>query len=78
MLKQRWVTHDYYQGLVDAFTFPKLPRDYAAIVPKQWNASDIDQIIPLADMLVDQFWQLLAAEDIPVANYQTVSEVPLL
>jgi kanamycin nucleotidyltransferase len=77
LLNQRWVTHDYYNGFLDKFSFPKLPEGYQDLVPALWNARDIDEIVPLAEMLVSNFWQLLANEGIEVSDYQTVDDLPL-
>ncbi len=77
LLNRRWVRHDYYQGFVDAFSFPKLPAGYSNLVPALWSADDIDEIVPLAETLVDNFWQLLAAEDIQVLDYHRVDDLPL-
>jgi kanamycin nucleotidyltransferase len=77
LLNQRWVTHDYYQGLVDAFSFPKLPEGYQNLVPALWSARDTDEIVPLAERLVRSFWQLLADEGIHVENYQAVDDLPV-
>jgi kanamycin nucleotidyltransferase len=77
LLNRRWVTHDYYQGLADAFGFPKLPKGYRDLVPALWSAREIDEIVPLAEMLVHNFWQLLADEGIEVKNYQAVDDLPL-
>ena len=77
LLNQRWVTHDYYQGLVDAFSFPKLPEGYRDLITALWSARDIDEIVPLAEELVRNFWQLLADEGIRVENYQAVDDLPL-
>lgn len=77
LLNQRWVTHDYYQGLVDAFSFPRLPEGYQELVPVLWSAREVDEIVPLAETLVRNFWQLLADEGIEVKNYQAVEDMPL-
>jgi kanamycin nucleotidyltransferase len=77
LLNRRWVTHDYYQGLQDAFDFPKLPKAYSELVPALYHASTFDDIVPLAETLVHNFWQLLAEEGIQVYNYQNVTELPL-
>ncbi|MGA9351247.1 MAG: hypothetical protein WBW48_20920 [Anaerolineae bacterium] len=77
LLNQRWVTHDYYQGLLDAFSFPKLPKGYQDLVSALWSARDVDEIVPLAETLVRNFWQLLADESIEVKNYQAVEDMPL-
>ena len=52
LLNQRWVTHDYYQGFVDAFSFPRLPEGYQELVPVLWSAREVDEIVPLAEALV--------------------------
>jgi len=77
LLNQRWVTHDYYQGLVDAFSFSKLPEGYQDLVPALWSAHDVDEIVPLAETLVHNFWQLLADEGVAARNYQAVDDLPL-
>ena len=77
LLNQRWVTHDYYQGLVDTFRFPKLPQGYGALVPALWCASDAGEIVPLAQELVRNFWKLLADEGIDVTDYHALEDVPL-
>ena len=77
LLNQRWVTHDYCQGLLDAFSFPKLPKGYQELVPVLWSAREVDEIVPLAETLVRNFWQLLAGEGIEVKNYQAVEDMPL-
>jgi hypothetical protein len=77
LLNQRWVTHDYYQGFVDAFDFPRLPQRYRDLVPALWSARDIEEIVPLAEELVCNYWQLLADEGIEVKDYQSLDEVPL-
>jgi kanamycin nucleotidyltransferase len=77
LLNQRWVTHDYYQGLADAFSFPKLPEGYQELVPVLWSAREADEIVPLAETLVRNFWQLLADEGVAVRSYQAVDDLPL-
>ena len=77
LLNQRWVTHDYYQGLLDTFSFPKLPKGYQELVPVLWSAREVEEIVPLAETLVRSFWQLLADEGIEVKNYQAVEDMPL-
>lgn len=77
LLNQRWVTHDYYQGLVDAFSFPKLPKGYQELVPVLWAAREVDEIVSLAKTLVRNFWQLLADEGIKVRDYHAVEDLPL-
>lgn len=77
LLNQRWVTHDYYQGLLDAFSFPKLPKGYQELVPALGSARAVDEIVPVAQTLVRNFWQLLADEGIEVRNYQAVEDLPL-
>ena len=77
LLNRRWVTHDYYQGFIDAFSFPKLPEGYQDLVPALWSAQCIDEIVPLAETLVRNFWELLAHEGVKVTDYQTVDDLPL-
>ena len=31
LLNKRWVTHGYYLGLIDTFSFPKLPKGYPPV-----------------------------------------------
>lgn len=77
LLNRRWVTHDYYQGLVDTFRFRKLPERYRDLVPALWFAHSIDEIVPLAKELVGNFWQLLADEGIQVTDHHRLENVPL-
>jgi hypothetical protein len=77
LLNQRWVTHDYYQGLMDTFSFPKLPEGYQELVPALWSAHDVNEIVSLAKTLVHNFWQLLAGESVEMKNYQAVDDLPL-
>jgi hypothetical protein len=75
LLNKSWVTHDYLQGLVDSFCFPRLPRRYRELVPQLWRACNIDDVIPLADELVRNFRRLLAEEGIVIHDYNTVSDI---
>jgi len=77
LLNRRWVTHDYYQGLVDTLDFPKLPEGYRELVPTLWTARTIEQIVPLATRLVENFWRLLDAEGIHVLDCQSVEGIPV-
>ncbi len=77
LLNGRWIAHDYYQGFVDAFAFPKLPEDYRELVNALWTARAIEEIVPLATRLVGNFRRLLAQEGIPIVDFQSVDEVPL-
>jgi hypothetical protein len=75
LLNRRWVTHDYYHGLVDAFRFPKLPEGYAELASALWSAHQIDEIVPLAERLVASYWRLLADEGINIADYRTLDDI---
>jgi hypothetical protein len=75
LLNRRWVTHDYYQGLVDAFSFPKLPEGYAKLVPALWSAREIEEIVPLAEQLMAGYWRLLADEGIKVTDYHSIDDI---
>jgi kanamycin nucleotidyltransferase len=77
LLNGRWITHAYYQGLADAFTFPKLPGDYSSLVSALWDAREIDEIVPLATRLLENFRHLLAEEGIRIIEYQSMDEIPL-
>ena len=77
LLNGGWVTHDYYQGLVDAFTFPNLPEGYHDLVEALWDAQEIDEIVPLAERLVGNFWRLLEEKGVRLTDYQRVDDVPL-
>jgi kanamycin nucleotidyltransferase len=77
LLNGSWVMHDYYQGIVDAFTFSKLPDNYPVLATALWVAREPDEIVPLARTLVTNFWRLLAKEGITVPDYDSVAEVPL-
>jgi hypothetical protein len=76
-LNKSWVTHDYLQGLIDSFRFPKLPQRYKELVPRLWHAQDFDEVIPPAKELVENFWQLMAEEEIHVQDYNEVSDITL-
>ena len=75
LLNRRWVSHDYYQGLVDAFDFARLPQGYRELVPALWRAREVDEIVPLAERLYAHYWQLLESEGIHWYDYQRVEEV---
>ena len=77
LLNRRWVTHDYYKGLEDSFEFEKLPVNYVNLVPALYHARQPQEIVDLADKLVAGFWHLIAEEDIPMKDYQTVDEIPV-
>lgn len=77
LLNRSWVRHDYYQGLVDSFAFPKLLEGYSEIVPHLYNANDFDTIVPLANKLVANFYRLLDENDLKVNNFKFVEEIHL-
>jgi len=52
-------------------------RGYREIVPVLWDANVFDEVIPLAETLVSNFWKLLRDEGVEVMNYQDVSWLPL-
>ena len=69
LLNRSWVTHDYYQGLVDTFKFSKLPKRYKEIVPLLWRTKDIDEAIILVMELKENFQKLLKREGIEAKEY---------
>jgi kanamycin nucleotidyltransferase len=77
LLNRTWVTHDYLQGMEDSFQFPTLPRRYEQIVPLLWRARDLDEALPLAAELVENFWRLMDEEGIRVRRYDDVSDIPI-
>lgn len=77
LLNQRWVRHDYYQGFVDSFEFPKLPHGYVDILPQLYRANDLGTIVPLAEKLFKNYWILLEENGIKVNNFQFVEKIPL-
>jgi hypothetical protein len=77
MLNKRWANVNYL-GLTDAFSFPKLPEGYTAIVPKITSSHDIEEIASLAETLVLNFWRLLDDEGIRRPTvYQTLNDLPI-
>ena len=77
LLNRGWVTHGYYEGLVDTFSFGKLPGQYVRLVPAIWVSNDVDEVAELTKTLATNFWQVLADEGIRVNDYQSVGDVPL-
>lgn len=77
LLNKRWVTHDYYQGLTETFEFPKIPASYKHLVSNLYVLRKFEEIIPLAERLMENFWELMDREDIKFKNYQTVDEIPI-
>ena len=75
LLNKSWVTHDYYQGLVDTFKFAKLPKRYKEIVPLLWHAKDIDTAIVLVMELKENFQKLLKQEGIRSIGYSKPSDI---
>lgn len=77
LLNQRWVTHDYYDGIVETFDFPLLPNGYREIIPALWHARGTTTIVPLTERLYTAFRRLLAREGIAVPEYRRVEDLPL-
>lgn len=77
LLNKSWVTHDYYHGIEESFSFPRLPENYKDMVSALWSARTIEEIVPLAEKLVKAFYNLLEQEGIAITEYQTVHELPL-
>lgn len=74
LLSGRWVTHDYYEGLEDAFEFPLLPDGYRDLVPRLYRVREIEEAVALADRLVEGFRRLLASEGVALREYGSVGE----
>jgi kanamycin nucleotidyltransferase len=77
LLNKRWVTHDYYRGLVETFTFPKIPENYQYLVPALYVVRRFDEIVPLANRLMANFWRLMEREGIKVRHYVSFDEIEL-
>jgi kanamycin nucleotidyltransferase len=77
LLNGRWVTHDYYQGFVDAFDFPLLPARYAEIISELWRPQEPARIVALAEELASGYWELLIAQGVDVRDYQSLDELPV-
>ncbi len=75
LLNQKWVTHDYYQGIMDVCTFPKLPKRYEKIAPLLWCSHETNEAVMLSKNLVNDFLELLVNEGIKVRNHQNVNEL---
>lgn len=72
LLNQRWVTHDYYQGLEETFSFPLLPDGYKELVPTLWGAQAIEEIVPLTSKLVSGFFKLLEGQKVKIKNIENL------
>jgi len=77
LLNRRWVTHDYYQGLMQVCDFQKQPRRYKELVRALHATQDPQELARLSDALVSDFWQFLAEEGIKVVNYTRAEDLPL-
>jgi len=77
LLNKSWVTHDYYQGLIDTFKFSKLPQRYKELVPLLWHVQDIDTAIVLVMELTENFQQLLKEQGIKCTEFEKDFEVPV-
>jgi hypothetical protein len=75
LLNKSWVTHDYFQGLVDSCRFPKLPHNYENLVFRLWRARDFDEVIPMAKELVRRFWELMAEEGVRLKDHNELSDI---
>jgi hypothetical protein len=77
MLNKRCVNHNYL-GLIDSFSFPKLPERYTDIVPRITSSHDLNEIASLAETLVLNFRRLLDKEGIRLPTvYQTLNDLPI-
>lgn len=77
LLNASWVTHDYYEGLVDSFSFPKSPAEFPELIAGLWKAKTTDEIVGLARRLVANFKQLLADEGIRPLALENIDRFPL-
>lgn len=77
LINRRFVTHDYYQGFCETFTFPLLPADFRELVDALWYATEIDEIVPLAREIHANYLRLLQDLDLSAPAYDRVEDVPL-
>ena len=77
LLNKSWVTHDYYQGMIDSFEFRYLPERYKELVPLLWHARDIDEAIIHAKELVQHFNVLLSEHGIQPVVYTNGADIPV-
>lgn len=77
LLNKSWVTHDYFQGLVDTFQFSLLPQRYRELVPLLWRVQTIDEAIPLATELVKNFNKLLKDNSIQSIQHTDSKDIPV-
>ncbi len=75
LLNRCSVNHDYYQGVVDTFDFPLLPKGYAELAPSLWHARGFSQVIPLAESLFNAYLVLLREEGILPRDYRDPAEL---
>lgn len=47
------------------------------LIASLWFAQDMDMIAPLIQVLVSNFWRLLADEGIEIRDYQSVAALPV-
>ena len=71
------MVHDYYNGVEETFSFPKLPDGYRELVPDLWQGGDPEKLIPIAEKLYDNLLLLLKKEKIKIKNYASVNELPI-
>ena len=78
LLNRRWVTHDYFEGIRDSFSFPKLPAGYVTLVTALWDVRDIETTVWVATELVNNYSYLLRAEGVVAPMYESIADLPHL
>lgn len=77
LLNRRWSTHDYFQKLVDTFSFPLLPDDYETLATSLWEVRELDKAVSLSRRLVANFASLLKRNGVRVIDYAGAVDVPV-
>ena len=67
LLNQRWVTHDYAQGLADTFDYESLPELWRELALSLWRERDPQVAAQNADKLVTAYWHWLGERGIDMS-----------
>jgi hypothetical protein len=77
LLNRSWVTHDYWAGIEDSFSFAKLPESYERLMRALWDARDLEAIANVSTQLVSNWKALLEREGALPTVYEEVEQIPI-
>jgi hypothetical protein len=79
LLNRSWVTHDYYRGVEDAYSFDKLPRGYKKLTRALWKQQtpNLDENVALVEKLINNYLNLLKKENITINRYNSINQLPV-